>query len=59
MILDTLLFGEPETFETEAEALDFCTGIGHGLDERTPVKLFPLRSSESEDLPFIEAIKNL
>lgn len=55
---DTLMFGEPETFETEAEALAFCSGIGHGVDERVPVERFPLRSSEPEDLPFIEAIEN-
>ena len=55
---DTLMFGEPETFETEAEALAFCSGIGHGIAERAPVERFPLRSSEPEDLPFIEAIEN-
>lgn len=55
---DTLMFGEPETFETVAEALAFCSGIGHGIDERAPVERFPLRSSEPEDLPFIEAIEN-
>ena len=55
---DTILFSEPETFETEAEALAFCSGIGHGIDERAPVERFPLRSSEPEDLPFIEAIEN-
>ena len=55
---DTLMFGEPETFETEAEALAFCSGIGHGIDERAPVERLPLRSSEPEDHPFIEAIEN-
>lgn len=55
---DTLMFGEPETFKTEAEALAFCSGIGHGVDERAPIERFPLRSSEPEDLPFIEAIEN-
>ena len=55
---DTLMFGEPETFETEAEALAFCSGIGHGVDERAPVERFPLRSSEEDDLPFIKAIEN-
>lgn len=55
---DTIYFGEPETFETEAEALAFCSGIGHRVDERVPAERYPLRSSESEDLPFIEAIEN-
>ena len=55
---DTILFSEPETFDTEKEALAFCSGIGHGVDERAPVERFPLRSSEPEDLPFIEAIEN-
>lgn len=55
---ETLLFDEPVTFETEAEALAFCSGIGHGVDERAPAKRFPLRSSEPDDLPFIEAVEN-
>lgn len=55
---DTLLFSEPETFDTEKEALAFCAGIGHGLDERAPVERYPLRSCEEDDLPFIEAIEN-
>lgn len=32
----TLMFGEPEIFETEAEVLAFCSSIGHGVDERAP-----------------------
>jgi len=55
---DTLMFSEPETFETKAEALAFCSGIGHRVDKRAPVERFPLCSSEPEDLPFIEAIEN-
>ena len=55
---DTLYFGEPECFDTEAEALVFCAGIGYGVDERAPVERYPLRSCESNDLPFIEAIEN-
>lgn len=54
---ETLYFGEPETFDSEAEALAFCAGIGFGIDERAPVERFPLRTSEPLDLPFIEAIK--
>lgn len=55
---DTIIFSEPETFDTEEQALAFCSGIGYGLDERAPVERFPLRSSEEDDLPFIEAIEN-
>ena len=55
---DTIIFPEPETFDTEEQALAFCSGIGYGLDERAPVERFPLRSTEEEDLPIIEAIEN-
>lgn len=55
---DTIIFPEAECFDTEAEALAFCSGIGYGLDERAPAERFPLRSSEEDDLPFIEAIEN-
>lgn len=55
---DTLMFDEPGIFATEAEALAFCSGIGHGVDERAPAERFPLRSSEPDDIPFIEAIEN-
>lgn len=54
---DTLYFGEPECFDTEAEALAFCAGIGYGMDERVPVERYPLRSCEPDDVPFIEAIE--
>ena len=54
---DTLYFGEPECFDTEAEALAFCAGIGHGMDERATVERYPLRSCEPDDVPFIEAIE--
>lgn len=53
---DTLDFGEPECFDTEAEAFAFCAGIGYGLDERASVERYPLRSCEPADVPFIEAI---
>lgn len=52
-----LYFAEPETFDTEAEALAFCAGIGHGCDERATPTRFPLRSNVDIDLPFINAIK--
>ena len=55
---DTLLFDEPESFATEDEALAFCSGIGYGLDERSPAERYPLRSCEPDDVPFIEAIEN-
>ena len=52
-----LYFDEPECFDTEAEALAFCAGIGHGMDERAPVERYPLLSCEPDDVPFIEAIE--
>lgn len=55
---DFILFDEPECFDTEAEALAFCSGIGYGSDERANPNRFPLRSCEKDDLPFIEAIEN-
>lgn len=55
---DIIYFNEPETFNTEAEALAYCAGIGYGKDERAPVERYPLRSSEPEDRSFIEAIEN-
>lgn len=55
---DTLYFNEPEEFATEAEALAFCSGIGYGTDERAVPERYPLRTSEPDDMPFIEAIEN-
>lgn len=55
---DTIILPEPECFDTEDEALAFCSGIGYGVDERAPVERYPLRSCEPDDLPFIEAIEN-
>jgi len=55
---DFILFDEPECFDTEAEALAFCGGIGYGYDERATPERFPLRSCEINDRPFIEAIEN-
>ena len=55
---DTIYFNDPGTFNTEAEALAYCAGIGYGKDERAPVERYLLRSSEEDDLPFIEVIEN-
>ena len=55
---DTLEFPEPEYFDTEAEALAFCAGIGYQTDERALSERYPLRSCEEADIPFIEAIEN-
>lgn len=54
----TIYFKDPETFDTEAEALAYCAGIGYGKDERVVPVLYPLRSCEPSDAPFIEAIEN-
>ena len=51
-------FEEPEVFDTEAEALAFCAGLGYGSDERAIPTIYPLRSFEEVDLPFINAIEN-
>lgn len=55
---DFILFGEPECFDTQAEALAFCSGIGFGANERATPERYPLRSCEDVDRPFIEAINN-
>ena len=55
---DTLLFDEPVEFNTEAEALAFCAGLGYGVDERSPVEVYPLRDFEEADKTYIELIKN-
>ena len=55
---DTIIFPEAECFDTEAEALAFCSGIGYATNERGPVERYPLRSCEPADLPFIEAIES-
>lgn len=55
---DSIIFPEAECFDTEAEALAFCSGIGYGANERGTVEHYPLRSCEPSDVPFIEAIEN-
>ena len=55
---DTLELPEPEYFDTESEALAFCSGIGYQADERALPECYPLRSCEETDIPFIEAIEN-
>ena len=55
---ETFCFDEPIKFETEKEALAFCSGLGYGVDERNPVERLPLRSFEEYDRPFIKEIKN-
>ena len=51
---DTLMFGEPETFKTEAEALAFGSGIGHGVDE---MNLAPVEQYFAEFLSVLESRK--
>lgn len=55
---DMLDFPEPEVFDTEDEAIAFCTGLGYGKDERATPDRYPLRSCEPADIHFIEAIEN-
>lgn len=55
---DMLDFPDPVCFDTEAEALAFCSGIGYGMNERDTPNQYPLRSCEETDYPFIEAIEN-
>lgn len=51
-------FSEPEVFDTEAQALAFCRGLGYGASESAMTDSYPLRSFEETDRPFIEAIEN-
>ncbi|MBD5351266.1 MAG: hypothetical protein HDR86_00365 [Bacteroides sp.] len=51
-------FGEPEVFDSEAQALAFCAGLGYGTNESVTPERYPLRSFEEADCPFIEAIEN-
>lgn len=55
---DMLDFPEPEVFDTEDNALAFCSGLGYDTDERAVPDRYPLRSCEPADIPFIEAIEN-
>ena len=50
-------FSEPEVFDTEAQALAFCAGLGYGANESAMTSRYPLRSFEEADRPFIEAIE--
>ncbi len=51
-------FPEPETFDTEAEAIAFCDGLAFGSDERATAARLPMLTSDDYYLPFIEAIKD-
>lgn len=55
---DMLDFPEPKVFDTEEQALAFCEGLGYDSNERDMPDRYPLRSCESADAPFIEAIEN-
>lgn len=55
---DMLCFPNPEVFDSEAEALSFCSGLSYGTDERATPDRYPLRSCEPDHVPFIEAIEN-
>ena len=55
---ESIEFDAPVEFDSEAEALAFCAGLGYGMDERDTVGTYPLRSCEPCDTPFIEAIES-
>ncbi len=55
---DMLNFPEAEVFDTDEQAIAFCVGLGYGINERDMPSRYPLRSCESSDAPFIEAIEN-
>ena len=48
---------EVESFNSVAEALAFCAGLGHGRDERAMPDIFPLRSFEPADAPYIALLE--
>ena len=50
---------EVESFNSEAEALAFCAGLGHGRNERAMPDIFPLRSFEPTDAPYITLLEEL
>lgn len=56
---DSVIIDEPMKFDTELEALAFCAGLGYGKDDYSVPEIYPLRSSEPCDLPYIEAIESL
>lgn len=45
-----------KSFNTECEALAFCAGLGYGQDERALPSVYPLRSFEPYDIPYIDAL---
>lgn len=49
---------EVESFNSEAEALAFCAALGQGSDERAIPEVYPLRSFESADEPYIDFMRN-
>lgn len=46
-------------FDTEAEAMAFCAGLGYCEDEHSFPNIYPLRSCEPCDLRYIETIESL
>lgn len=56
---DWIDIDEPLEFDTKAEVLAFCMGLGYGKDERTFPDIYPLRSCEPYDQPYIEAIESV
>lgn len=56
---ENFMIEESKEFDTEAGAQAFCAGLGYGEDERAPPSIYPLRSCEPCDRPYIEAIESL
>lgn len=50
-------FEEPVIFDSVAEGLAFCAGLGYGVEERDLPSSYPLRSWEEEDRRFIKALE--
>ncbi|MGN0224015.1 MAG: DUF5053 domain-containing protein [Muribaculaceae bacterium] len=48
---------EPETFATVQQAQAFCAGLARGHSDLSPT-IFPLRSYEPTDQPYITALNN-
>lgn len=55
--VDPLDIPDPECFDTEAEALSFCAGLGYGRDDYSPIHHYPLCSFKPVDVQYINIIE--